>query len=81
MPNHRQINTCTIVELDPEPIIIEETGDCSEGLSQKAEVMDSLIKTRMFKSLFETLEFDMHAQREAIIAIAEISKSLGSNVV
>ena len=77
MLNRRQINTCIASEVDPEPIILEETGDCSESLTQESEVIDSLMKTRVFKNLFETLEFDEQAQKEATTAILEISKRFG----
>ena len=58
LPNYEQINTCTAVETDPEPIIVEETRGCSEDLTQETEMMDSHMKTREFKNLFEALEFD-----------------------
>ena len=77
MPNYRPINTCTAVESDPEPIIVEETRDYSESLNQEAKMVNSLMKTRVFKNLFEALEFDEQAQKEATTSIAEISKRFG----
>ena len=77
LPNYRQINTCTAVESDPEPITVVETGDSSESPTQEAEVVDSLMKTRVFRNLFESLEFDKQAQMEATTAIVEISKRFG----
>ena len=77
LPNYGQINTCIAAETDPEPIIVEETGDCSEDLTQETEIMDSLMKTKEFKNLFEALEFDKQAQVEATSAIIEISKKFG----
>ena len=58
LPNCGQINTCTAAEMDPELIIVEETEDWSEDLTQETEMMDSLVKTREFNNLFEALEFD-----------------------
>ena len=74
LPNHRQINTCTAIELDPKPIIVEESRDCIENLTKEAEVVDSLMKTKEFKNLFEALEFNEQAQKEALATILEISK-------
>ena len=33
LPNYEQINTCTAAEIDPEPIIVEETRGYSEDLT------------------------------------------------
>ena len=77
LTNYRKINTCTTIELDLEPIIEEEFRGCSESLTQEAKVVDSLMKTRVFKNLFETLEFDEQAQKEAATTIVEISKRFG----
>ena len=77
LPNHRQINTCIAVELDPEPIVVEESGYYSESLTQEDELVDSLMKTTMFKNLFKALEFNEHTQKEATTAIVEISTKLG----
>ena len=77
MLNHRQINTCTVVELELEPIIIEEFRDYSESLTQENEVIDSLMEIRVFKNLFEALEFDEQAQKKATTAIVEISMKFG----
>ena len=74
LPNYRQINTCTAAETGPKPIIVEETGDCSESLNQEAEMVAFLMKISVYKNLFEALEFDEQAQKETTTSIVEISK-------
>ena len=51
--------------------------ECSTESTQKEELIDGLIKSRVFRNLFESLEFEEQAQKEATKAILEVSKKFG----
>lgn len=57
-------------------MIVEEEvlEGSSEGLIQENETIDVIMKSRVFKNLFEALEFGEEAQKEATLAIVDLSK-------
>ena len=77
LPIHKSALTCTIVEENPEPIVVHKSGECSTEPSQKEELVYGLIKFRVFRNLFKSLEFGEQAQKEATKAILEVSEKFG----
>ena len=67
-PSHRSVLTCSVVE-ESEPIAVMEIGECSTGTMQREDLIDILMKSRAFKNLFESLEFEEQARKEATKAI------------
>ena len=57
LPSHKSVLTCTVIEENPKPIVVQESGECSTESAQKEELVDGLIKSRVFRNLFESLEF------------------------
>ena len=74
LPSHKSVLTFTVIEENPEPIVVQEFEECSTESTQKEELVDGLIKSRVFKNLFESLEFGEQAQKEATKPILEVSK-------
>ena len=64
--------TCTAVEENSEPIVVIESMECSKESTQKEGLVDGLAKSRVFRNLFESLEFGKQAQKEATKAILEV---------
>ena len=77
MPSHKSVLTCTTIEENPEPIVVQEFEECSTESTQKEELVDGLIKSKVFKNLFESLEFGEKAKKEATKAILEVSEKFG----
>ena len=78
LPSHKSILTCTAVEENPEPIVVHESGECSTELTKKKkELVDSLIKSKVFRNLFEYLEFGEQAQKEVTKVILEVYEKFG----
>ena len=70
--------TCSAIEEEEsEPITVMETRECSTGAMQKDDIINGLMKSREFKNLFESLEFEEQARKEATKAILEISERFG----
>ena len=55
--SHRSILSSSAVE-ESKPIIVMEIGECSIGTMQRNDLIDGLMKSRAFKNLFESLEFE-----------------------
>lgn len=49
LPNHRSINTCIAVETDREPIIVQESGECSQGLEQEGDIVTEFKEINYFQ--------------------------------
>ena len=58
LPGHKSVIKCTAVEENPKPIVVHESWECSTESTQKEELVDGLIKSRVFRNLFESLEFE-----------------------
>ena len=58
--NHQQVMTYTGFEENPKPIVVKEgdCGECSDKVMQDEEVADSLMKSSVFRNLFEALKLN-----------------------